>query len=47
MTLEQYHQFLCATLEYLCEHKTISSDFEKYKTLQVMKEILKKMENKK
>lgn len=35
-----FSPLLHAILEYLCEHKTISSDFEEYKTLQVMRTIL-------
>jgi len=35
-----FSPLLHAILEYLCEHKKITSGFEEYKTLQVMKSIL-------
>ena len=35
-----FSPILCAVLEYLCTHKIVSSGFEEYKTLQVMKNIL-------
>lgn len=35
-----FSPLLCGILEYLCEHKTVTDDFEEYKTIKEMKNIL-------